>query len=187
MPDAEVLFYPALFDAAESAYFLDRLTQHIAWEQQNIKIFGKPVPVPRLVAWYGDARKSYSYSGVTMQPLDWTDDLVQIKQRAEAAAGTTFNSVLLNRYRDESDSMGWHSDDEHELGANPVIASVSFGAARSFQFKHKQHAELRQAITLTSGSLLLMRSTTQHYWKHRLPKSKQSYGPRLNLTFRTIL
>ena len=95
--------------------------------------------------------------------------------------------MLLNLYRDESDSMGWHSDDEPELGPNPVIASVSFGAERTFQFKHKDHADLRQSITLTSGSLLLMRGETQHYWKHRIPKSKQTYGPRINLTFRVIV
>lgn len=187
MPDAEVLFYPVLFDSAESDHFLDRLTQHIAWEQQNIHLFGKAVTVPRLVAWYGDAGKAYSYSGVTMQPLAWTDDLLQIKQRVEATTRMTFNSVLLNRYRDENDSVSWHADDEAELGTNPVIASVSFGAERPFQFKHKQRADLRQSVTLTSGSLLLMRAATQHYWKHRIPKRKQACGPRINLTFRTIL
>ena len=187
MPDAEVLFYPALFDPGESDHFLNQLTQHIAWEEQDIKIFGKMVPVPRLVAWYGDAGKSYSYSGVTMQPLDWTDDLLQIKQRVEAMAELPFNSVLLNLYRDENDSVGWHSDDERELGINPVIASVSFGAERQFQFRHKERTDLRQAITLTSGSLLLMRGETQHHWKHRIPKSNLSCGPRINLTFRTIL
>ena len=187
MPDAEVLFFPVLFDAAESDHFLGQLTQHIAWEEQDIKIFGKMVPVPRLVAWYGDTGKSYSYSGVTMQPLDWTDDLLQIKQRVEAIAELPFNSVLLNLYRNENDSVGWHSDDERELGINPVIASVSFGAERQFQFKHKLRTDLRQSITLTSGSLLLMRGATQHHWKHRIPKSNIPCSQRINLTFRTIV
>ena len=128
MPDAEVLFYPALFDPDESKHFLERLTQHIAWEQQDIQMFGKQITVPRLVAWYGDAGKSYSYSGVTMTPLAWTDELLQIKGRVESVAAMSFNSVLLNLYRDEQDSMGWHSDDEPELGTNPAIASVSFGS-----------------------------------------------------------
>ena len=187
MPDAEVLFYPALFAADESATLLDRLMDTIAWQQQTLLMFGKPVLVPRLVAWYGDADKAYSYSGVTLQPLTWTPDLLTIRQRVETIVETRFNSVLLNLYRDEKDSVGWHSDDERELGVNPVIASVSFGAERVFQFKHKTQPDIRHSITLTSGSLLLMRGATQHHWKHSLPKAKQPCGGRINLTFRVII
>jgi alkylated DNA repair dioxygenase AlkB len=186
MPDAEVHFYPEFFTPAESTHFLSVLTGNIAWEQREIQVPGKKVPLPRLVAWYGDAGKSYRYSGITMQPHPWTDDLLAIKQRVEAEAGVSFNSVLLNLYRSEADSVSWHSDDEPELGENPVIASVSFGATRAFQFKHKHANEQRRSIELTPGSLLIMRGATQHFWKHQLPKSKQPSGARINLTFRVI-
>lgn len=185
MPDAEVIFYPAYFTPAESDVYLQRLTDHIAWEQQQLKLYGRIIAAPRLTAWYGDPGMTYSYSGLTLNPHPWNDDLLAIKRRLEQTAAVRFNSVLLNLYRDESDSVSWHSDDEPELGQNPVIASVSFGAVRRFQFKHKsleQHVDLE----LTHGSLLLMRGPTQHYWKHQLPKSKKPHEPRLNLTFRVI-
>ncbi len=186
MPDAEILLYRNFFDASESSALFQELSQNIAWQQQNIKIAGKSIPIPRLTAWYGDPGTSYSYSGITVNPLPWTPALLQIKDRVEAVAKCRFNSVLLNFYRSEQDSVAWHSDDERELGTNPVIASVSFGAERNFQFKHKHRPELRQTINLTPGSLLLMRGTTQHYWRHQIPKTKVATGPRINLTFRTI-
>lgn len=186
MPDAEVLFDPDCFTLAESNDLLADLTANIAWKQENIEFFGKPVAMPRLTAWYGDEGKSYTYSGLTSHPLPWTPALLTIKSRIETAAETVFNSVLLNLYRDGRDSMGWHSDDEPELGTNPVIASVTFGAARQFQFKHKTNPDLRTAVELTHGSLLIMRGTTQHYWKHQVPKTKQPLTTRINLTFRVI-
>ncbi len=186
MPDAEVLFYRGFFGEAESEKLFQALADNIHWAEQNITIYGKTVKVPRLVAWYGDAGKSYTYSGTTMHPEPWTPVLSMMKVRIEAVAGIVFNSVLLNFYRNGQDSMGWHSDDEPELGANPVIASVSFGATRTFQFKHKHNSELRQSIDLTPGSLLLMGGTTQHFWKHQIPKTKKTLGPRINLTFRAI-
>ncbi len=186
MRDAEVLFYPAFFTQAESDAYLDDLTHHIAWKQETINILGAAVPIPRLTAWYGDEGNSYRWSGITQHPHPWTPTLLRMKVRIEQAAGVSFNSVLLNLYRDGRDSVAWHSDDEPELGRNPVIASVSFGAERRFQFKHKHNPDLRQAIDLTHGSLLLMRGTTQHFWKHQIPKTKQPCGARINLTFRTI-
>ncbi|MCC7447172.1 MAG: alpha-ketoglutarate-dependent dioxygenase AlkB [Anaerolineae bacterium] len=186
MPDAEVLFYPGFFSAAESQQLFETLAREIHWAEQSITIYGKSVKVPRLVAWYGDAGKSYTYSGTTMHPEPWIPALLTMKARIEAVAGVTFNTVLLNYYRNEQDSMGWHSDDEPELGKNPVIASVSLGATRSFQFKHKRDSELRQSINLTSGSLLLMRGPTQHFWKHQIPKTKRPLDPRINLTFRVV-
>lgn len=186
MPDADVIFYREFFTPAAGEDYLKHLTTTIQWEQRQIQVPGKLVPLPRLVAWYGDAGKSYSYSGITMQPHPWTAELLAIKQRVEAEAGVVFNSVLLNLYRSEQDSVSWHSDDEPELGENPVIASVSFGAARAFQFRHKENQDQRLAIELTSGSLLIMRGSTQHCWKHQLPKSKQPCGARINLTFRVI-
>jgi alkylated DNA repair dioxygenase AlkB len=186
MPDAEVLFYPGFFSAMESQQLFETLARAIHWAEQSITIYGKSVKVPRLVAWYGDAGKSYTYSGTTMHPEPWIPALLTMKARIEAVAGVTFNTVLLNYYRNEQDSMGWHSDDERELGRNPVIASVSLGATRSFQFKHKRNTELRQRVDLTSGSLLLMRGATQHFWKHQIPKTKQPLDPRINLTFRMV-
>ena len=186
MPDAEVYLANGFFSPAESDKLLADLIANIAWEQKAINIMGKQVMQPRLIAWYGDAGKSYRYSGLTVHPLPWTPVLLDMKARVEAAANVTFNTVLLNLYRDGQDSVGWHSDDEPELGTNPVIASVSLGAARTFQFKHKQNPDLKQSVELTHGSLLLMRGTTQHYWKHQIPKTKKPLGARINLTFRVI-
>jgi alkylated DNA repair dioxygenase AlkB len=185
MPDADVRFYPAFFSPEESAAYFEKLRETIAWEQQEFKIFGKAVLMPRLIAWVGDEGKSYSYSGITHQPLAWTKELLEMKARVETAADTSFNSVLINLYRDEKDSMGWHSDDERELGQNPVIASLSFGGVREFQFKHKTK-DLRQSIELTNGSLLIMAGETQHHWRHRIPKTKKAIPARMNLTFRLI-
>jgi len=186
MPDAEVYLDREFFTPIESDKLLADLTANIAWEQKAIQFMGKQVLQPRLIAWYGDEGKSYSYSGLTVHPLAWTPTLLDMKTRVESAAGVTFNSVLLNLYRSGQDSVGWHSDDEPELGTNPVIASVSLGAARNFQFKHKTNPDLKMSIELTHGSLLLMRGTTQHFWKHQIPKTKKELGPRINLTFRVI-
>ncbi len=186
MPDAKVYIDRDFFTHAESDALLADLTTHIAWEQKAIQFMGKQVMQPRLIAWYGDEGKSYRYSGLTVHPLPWTPTLLMMKARVEAAAAMAFNSVLLNLYRDGQDSVGWHSDDEPELGTNPVIASVSLGVARNFQFKHKQKPDLKLSVELTHGCLLLMRGTTQHFWKHQIPKTKKVLGPRINLTFRVI-
>jgi alkylated DNA repair dioxygenase AlkB len=186
MPDAEVLFYPELFTPTECDDFFQDLSSSVAWEQKQIDAPTGNVTLPRLVAWYADAGKSYSYSGVTVTPHDWIPLLRQIKQRVENVASLTFNSVLINQYRSQDDSVGWHSDDEPELGPDPVIASVSFGAVRPFEFKHKDNPDQRLSIDLTLGSLLLMRGTTQRFWKHRIPRIKTPCGPRINLTFRNI-
>jgi alkylated DNA repair dioxygenase AlkB len=186
MPDAEVTFYPDFFGADEREKLFQDLVDTIQWKQESAHFGGKAVPLPRLTAWYGDAGKNYRYSGITVEPIPWTPLLLSIKTRVESAAKTTFNSVLLNFYRGERDSVAWHSDDEPELGQNPVIASVSFGATRKFQFKHKTNADLRTAVDLTPGSLLIMAGTTQHFWKHQIPKTTKPVGPRINLTFRVI-
>jgi alkylated DNA repair dioxygenase AlkB len=186
MPDAKVTLYRGFFTAAESDRLLQELSDKIDWKRESAVFAGGKVPLPRLTAWYGDAGKSYSYSGITVHPNPWTPTLLRIKERVEAIAGVKFNSVLLNFYRNEQDSVGWHSDDEPELGTNPVIASVSFGAERTFQFKHKENPDLRQSVGLSHGSLLLMAGSTQHHWKHQIPKTKKPHGPRINLTFRII-
>jgi len=187
MPDADVIFYEDFFSSEESNHYFDVLRETIQWEQQELKMFGKSIALPRLTAWYGDEGKPYSYSGITHHPHAWTSELLEIKSKVEDVAEVAFNSVLLNLYRDEQDSVGWHSDDEAELGENPVIASISFGDVRQFQFKHKIDSKQRLSIDLTSGSLLLMRGATQHHWKHRIPKTKQAKSERMNLTFRMIM
>ena len=184
--DADVVLFPAFFAGDEADRFFASLTDSIVWRQDSIRLYGRVMDQPRLTAWYGDAGRSYTYSGLTMHPQPWTADLIQIRQRVEEVAGTSFNSVLLNRYRNERDSMGWHSDDEPELGINPVIASVSFGATRRFHLKHKTDPEQRATLDLTHGSLLLMSGPTQHCWKHQIPKSTRPHGPRINLTFRVV-
>lgn len=186
-PDAEVLLFERFFDAAESNRLFEALETGVRWQQDSINIHGKRIPLPRLTAWYGDPGKGYSYSGITMHPQEWNAALSQIKERIEADAGTRFNSALLNFYRDGRDSVQWHSDDEPELGRNPVIGSVSFGASRMFQMRHKRRKELaRVDIPLDDGSFLLMKGATQHHWRHQVPKTANPVGPRINITFRVI-
>ena len=139
---------------------------------------------PRLTAWYGDF--DYRYSGITMHATPWTETLQKIKKRIETHSGVIFTGALLNFYRDEKDSMGWHKDDESELGLNPVIGSVSLGAARTFKLKNIKNSELQISLLLTHGSFLLMRGQTQHFWKHAIPKRVKPLGPRINITFRVV-
>jgi alkylated DNA repair dioxygenase AlkB len=187
LPDGEVILYEAFFTPAESEQLFTQLLATTQWAQSHLKIYGKEIAEPRLTAWYGDAGKSYTYSGITRQPLAWTPALSQIKERVESVAQSTFNSVLLNLYRDGRDSIGWHQDNEPELGQNPVIASVSFGATRRFRLRHKRRKDLPLVeLDLTQGSLLIMRGTTQHFWQHQIPKTAELVGPRINLTFRMI-
>jgi alkylated DNA repair dioxygenase AlkB len=186
MRDAEVVLYRDFFGQAEADTFFTRLTAEVNWQPQEVKIFGKFVPVPRLVSWYGDPGTDYSYTGITVHPQPWIAPLTEIKARLDTCAGVTFNSVLCNLYRDGKDSIGWHSDDEYELGTNPVVGSVSFGAPRVFHFRHKQDKSLRTKVELSHGSFLLMRGPTQHCWSHQLPKTAKQVSPRINLTYRVI-
>ena len=160
---------------------------HINWTRDHIHIYGKRIPLPRLTAWYGDPGKSYSYSGITSAPNKWNKGLLYIKAKIEQATALTFNSVLLNWYRNGDDHMGWHADDETELGDNPVIASVNFGATRDFVLRRIDDPTQKIVIPLQHGSLLVMRGELQHYWQHSLPKRKAVNSSRFNLTFRTVL
>lgn len=184
--DGIVFFYAGFLTVEESDRFFSDLYESINWRQEQIKIFGKTRPVPRLTAWYGDAGKSYTYSGIEHHAQPWNPTLKLIKSKVEDIAEVSFNSVLLNLYRDGKDSMSWHSDDEPELGQNPIIASVSLGATRRFSLKHKISKNLKFNIDLTGGSLLLMKAETQHFWQHQIPKTSQVVEPRINLTFRII-
>lgn len=182
--DGEVYFYPDFFSPEESDLFFSALLKEIPWKQEPIILFGKKIMQPRLTAWCGD--ESYSYSGITMQPQNWTPALQTIKDRIETELGLTFNSALLNQYRNEQDSMGWHRDDEKELGPDPIICSVSFGATRDFKFQHSKNKNLKATLPLTHGSVLVMQGTTQHHWTHALPKRSKASGIRINITFRQI-
>ncbi|MBO9154017.1 alpha-ketoglutarate-dependent dioxygenase AlkB family protein [Chitinophaga sp. GCM10012297] len=184
--DGMAVLFPALFTPEESDGYFQLLKENINWKQEPVILFGKTVMQPRLTAWYGDEGKTYSYSGITMQPLRWTEELLAIKSKVEAAAGQDFNSALLNFYRNGQDSMGWHRDNESSLGINPVIGSVSFGAERVFQFRHYMNRSVKRAVLLTHGSLLIMGGETQHYWQHALPKTARPIGARINITFRKI-
>ena len=133
--NGDVFLYTHYFSTQESERYFKTLLEQIHWKQEPIKIFGKEVMQPRLTAWYGDSDKPYSYSGIKMHPYAWTTALREIKQKIETIAGVTFTSALLNLYRNGHDSMGWHRDNEKELGDTPVIGSVSFGAKRTFQFR----------------------------------------------------
>lgn len=188
LPDAELCYYPELFPTIEADPLLHSLKDGIEWTQNTIRFYGKESLVPRLEAWYGDPGKSYAYSGIHMDPKPWTKELITIKQTIEPLAGVIFNSVLINYYRDGKDRVAWHSDDEKELGKNPVIGSVSLGAERKFKLRHKHYKTngLKHEIMLRHGSFLLMKGATQHHWMHEIPRTAKPIGPRINLTFRII-
>jgi alkylated DNA repair dioxygenase AlkB len=186
IPDGDVSICLNLFSAQESDKFFEVLKNEIDWKQEQINFFGKTHDIPRLTAWYGDLGKSYSYAGISVEPSSWTDTLLQIKEKIESVSNVKFNSVLLNRYRSGNDGVSWHSDDEPELGVNPIIGSVSFGQSRPFHLKHKDLEGVKEKVTLEHGSYLLMKGETQHKWLHQIPKSKKEMGERINLTFRII-
>lgn len=182
----EAYFYREFFDKAESDLLYQKLLQEVNWKQEPIRLFGKEVMQPRLTCWFADEGKSYSYSGITMQGYPWTEALLKIKTAVERKAGVKFNSALLNLYRDGKDSMGWHKDNEKELGVNPIIASVSFGAIRTFQLREYHTKSSLKSIPLGHGSMLLMRGETQPHWEHRVPKTNKVNSPRINITFRIV-
>lgn len=187
VPDAEIIYYPHFFDTEESDLLFQELLLTIPWQQDDIKVFGKVHAQPRLTALFGNEGKSYSYSNIKMQPHPWNPILQNLKLKAEAVSETEFTTVLLNLYRDGKDSNGWHADNEKELGTNPIIASMSFGAERYFHLQHNNDKNLKLKILLEHGSLLVMKGTTQHFWKHQIPKTAKPIGSRINLTFRSIV
>lgn len=172
-----------LLEKAFNDALMPLLKQEIAWRQDQITLYGKTHPIPRLQAWYADHGLSYTYSKIKLEALPFSQNLQKIRSEVEALSGAKFNSVLCNLYRDGRDKNGWHRDDEKELGKNPTIASVSFGAIRTFALRHRQTRE-RLDLLLPSGSLLIMRGTCQHDWEHQLVATKKPVGERINLTFR---
>lgn len=160
--------------------------KNIRWRQDKVKMFGKEVLLPRLSAWYGDTDKLYTYSGLTLTPNSWNEGLLYLKNAIEKIANVSFNSVLLNWYRDGNDLISWHTDSEKELGLNPVIGSVNFGATRRFQLRRIDNKKEKIEIPLGHGTILIMSGETQHYWQHSVPKEKNIKNLRINLTFRII-
>ena len=188
MLDADVYYLDDLALGQDRNEILQRLIANTQWRQDTIVVWGKTYQQPRLVAWYGDHGIDYTYSGITLSPMPWTELLLDIKKRVESVTQESYNSVLLNYYRDNRDSMGFHSDDEPELGEKPVIASVSLGEERTLVLKHKvSKLATPVRLRLASGSLLLMKGETQRYWKHGIAKETRRCGARVNLTFRRIV
>jgi alkylated DNA repair dioxygenase AlkB len=186
MPDAEVYYHQLALGRAPDE-IRDQFIRETPWRQESVTVWGKRHLQPRLIAWYGEPGRVYTYSGIRLEPLPWTDLLAALRAGVEPVAEATFNSVLLNYYRDNKDSMGFHSDDEPELGDRPVIASLSLGAERTFVFKSRVDKGLKPIhIKLRSGSLLVMKGDTQANWKHAINKESRPCGPRVNLTFRRI-
>ncbi len=186
LADASVSYMPNFLKPDDANELYQKFCAELAWRQDSIKMYGKSVKIPRLQAWYGDPEAAYRYSGLEMIPIPWTLELLSLKKRIEQLTGAAFNSVLANWYRDGQDSMGWHSDDEPELGVQPTIASVTLGQVRDFDFKHK-HTGQKYRIALENGSLLLMAQETQKNWQHGIAKRTRPLNGRINLTFRQIL
>ncbi|MCH2084771.1 MAG: alpha-ketoglutarate-dependent dioxygenase AlkB [Saprospiraceae bacterium] len=183
--DGEVNYHGAVFPYDDSKRYFEKLQQEIEWEHDEAYMFGKHIITKRKVAWYANENFLYTYSNVTKTALAWTDSLLELKEKVEQLTMASYNSCLLNLYHDGSEGMAWHSDDEKALGTPTTIASLTFGATRKFAFKHKRTKETI-FVVLESGSLLVMKGTTQNHWLHRLPPTKKVKHPRINLTFRQM-
>jgi len=181
-----VVLHDDWLDPEEAALLFRSLRDDVPWRQDRVRIHGREFLQPRLSAWYGDPGTVYTYSGLTLSPEPWPALLSSLRGRVEVDAGAGFNSVLCNLYRDGKDSMGFHADDEPELGSNPVIASVSLGATRRFSLRHVKRAGDKLDLELPGGSLLVMAGSTQHFWRHAVPKRPSVLASRINLTFRRI-
>lgn len=186
LPGADVVLHRFAFTAAEAERCFHEVLHTTAWRHDEVVLYGKLTPIPRLQAWYGEPGCTYTYSNLRLDPLPFTPALSALRARCIALAGATLNCALVNHYRDGRDSVALHADDEPELGPEPVIASVSLGAVRRMQFRHQTDPDLRHDLDLPSGSVLVMRGTTQRFWRHAIPKTTRPVGPRLNLTFRHI-
>lgn len=180
-----VLHRHALAEARQRRLF-DALHTAVPWQQHRVTVFGRTHRQPRLVAWYADAGRTYTYSGLTLIPNPWIVPILELKALCQELSGAGFNSVLLNLYRDGDDTVGWHSDDEPAFGREPVIASVSLGAARRFDLRHKRSRRIVR-IELPPGSVLVMSGRCQAEWSHRVPRTRRVGEPRINLTFRRIV
>lgn len=183
--DGTVNYYGKIISTTHSNYYFEKLLNTIIWENDKVIIFGKTIITKRKVAWYADTDFEYRYSNCIKKAFVWTKELADLKAIVEKISGESYNSCLLNLYHTGEEGMSWHSDNEKELKKNGAIASLSFGVARKFLFKHKQTKQIVHTF-LEHGSLLIMKETTQTHWQHKLPTSTKVKTPRINLTFRTI-
>lgn len=184
----DLRYDPDFLSENDADRLLEELLASVSWQERRIRVYGREVLSPRLTAWYGDPGAHYSYSGLSLDPLPWISPLLELRGRIERCVGSAFNAVLANQYRDGSDSMGWHSDAEPELGDDPVIASISMGAARRFLLRSRAPGvEASLDLALSHGSLLLMGGATQRLFRHSVPKTRRPVGVRVNLSFRRIL
>lgn len=188
LSDGSCRYWPHWLEFDEASQLYQCLLETVEWRQDTIYLFGRAVPLPRLQAWYGDAEAHYCYSGICLEPVPWLPILQTLKAWVEATTCAKFNSVLINLYRTGQNSNGWHADDEVTLGTDPLIASLSLGATRRFQLRHKNNKSLPvQSLNLISGSLFFMGAGIQQAWQHQIPKTKKQVSPRINLTFRNVI
>jgi len=188
-PAGQVIYSPDWLEQTAADDLEARLTDELDWQQRTIRLFGREVMQPRLVAFHGQAGVCYRYSGRTLEAQAWPDSLALLAERLSTELGSPFNSVLCNLYRDGQDAMGWHADDEAELGDDPVIASISLGAQRKFRLKPRDPGAVDCEPLLLEpqhGSLIVMAGDLQRHWLHCVPRTRQPVGPRINLTFRSI-
>ena len=187
LPGAEAALHAGWMHAGDAHALFTALQAGVRWETHRIRLFGREVASPRLSCWIGDPGASYRYSGARFEPRPWPEMLLPVRARLARELGVGFNSVLANLYRDGRDALGWHSDDERELGRQPVIASLSLGAQRRFVFRRRDDPTARQVLELPHGSLLVMAGDTQRLYRHALPRTARPVAARINLTFRWIL
>jgi alkylated DNA repair dioxygenase AlkB len=186
LDQTDLILFADWMPAPAAAALKATLSRTIPWQTNRIRLFGRWVDSPRLSCWIGDPQARYRYSGTTFEPQPWPQALLPLRRRLGEELGIDFNSVLANLYRDGRDAMGWHSDDEPELGPEPVIASVSLGAARRFVLRRRDDHSVRREFVLEPGSLLVMRGASQRQWQHAVPRTARLAGARINLTFRNI-
>jgi len=186
LDEHELILIPDLLEAEKANGLLERLAGELPWHQGHVRLFGRVHAIPRRQCWVADPGLTYRYSGQTLLPHNWPPWLTSLAEQVSTQAGETFNSVLCNQYRDGQDSMGWHSDDEPELGPAPIIASYSLGETRRFQFRHRKEHSRKLTLELEHNSLLIMPAGLQSHWQHQLPKTRKPKGMRINLTFRRV-
>jgi alkylated DNA repair dioxygenase AlkB len=186
LPQADLRYLPQWISAETADQWLEELLVQTPWSQPELKLYGRRFAMPRLVAWYGDPGARLRYSGLIHDPLPWTPLLAEIRQQVQREVDRDMNGVLLNLYRNGQDAIGWHSDDEPELGSEPLVVSLNLGATRRFDFRRKGASRIQHSIALEHGSLLVMGGPTQHYWQHQIARTRKVTEPRLNLTFRQI-
>lgn len=186
-PGLDMRLFPEWLGSEADVLFA-RLLAELPWQQRHVRLFGREIPEPRLTDWSADPGVRYRYSGIVLGESPWHPTVDALRHTLSTQCGVAFNSVLANHYRDGQDAMGWHADDEPELGPEPVIASLSLGATRRLELRHRHRRDLPTCrLELASGALLVMAGRTQHDWQHRIPRERGIAAPRINLTFRRII